>query len=116
MKISVITVLLAAMLLAGCGAPTAQAVQSAGNVTEAAAPDQSETKKSTPERISKEEAVEIALKHAGFKAEQVKYLRADYEIDDGVPQYEVQFHQDRWEYDYEINAQTGDIISYDRDD
>lgn len=66
--------------------------------------------------ITKEQAQEIALEHAGFTADQVKYLRADYEIDDGVPQYEVQFHQDHWEYDYEINAETGDIQSYDRDD
>jgi len=116
MKILVVTLLLTALLLAGCGAPMEQAAQSAGNVAEAAAPNQSAAKKSTGERVTKDQAVEIALKHAGFKPEQVKYLRAEYEIDDGVPQYEVQFHQDRWEYDYEINADTGDIMSWDRDD
>lgn len=68
------------------------------------------------EEITKERAQEIALEHAGFTADQVKNLRTDYEIDDGKPRYEVQFRQDRWEYDYEINAQTGDILSYDRDD
>ena len=66
--------------------------------------------------ITPEQAQAIALEHAGFTADQVKYLRTEYEIDDGVPQYEVQFHQDRWEYDYEINADTGAIMSYDMDD
>ena len=66
--------------------------------------------------ITAEQAQQIALEHAGFTADQVKFLRTDYEIDDGVPQYEVEFHQDRWEYDYEINAETGAILSYDKDD
>lgn len=66
--------------------------------------------------LTKEEAQAIALEHAGFTEDQVTWLRTEYEIDDGVPQYEVQFHQGRWEYDYEINADTGAILSYDRDD
>lgn len=66
--------------------------------------------------ITAEQAQQIALEHAGFTADQVKFLRTDYEIDDGVPQYEVEFHQDRWEYDYEINAETGAILSYDKGD
>lgn len=66
--------------------------------------------------ITKEEAQSIALEHAGLTADQVTYLRTEYEIDDGVPQYEVEFHHDRWEYDYEIHAETGDVLSYDRDD
>lgn len=66
--------------------------------------------------ISREQAEAIALEHAGFTADQVTYLHTDYEIDDGIPQYEIEFHQDRWEYDYEINAENGDIISFSRDD
>lgn len=70
----------------------------------------------TQAALTREEAEAIALKHAGFTADQVTYLRTEYEIDDGRPQYEVQFHQDRWEYDYEIDAQTGKILSFDKDD
>lgn len=66
--------------------------------------------------ITREQAEAIALEHAGFTADQVSYLRTEYEIDDGIPQYEVSFHEGRWEYDYEINAETGAILSYDRDD
>lgn len=66
--------------------------------------------------ITEEQAKTIALEHAGLTADQVQYLRVQYEIDDRIPQYEVEFHHERWEYDYEINAQTGEILSYDRDD
>ena len=55
------------------------------------------------ERISEEKAQEIALKHAGLKADQVSGLR-------------VEFYHDHWEYEYEIHAETGEIRSYDRDD
>lgn len=75
------------------------------------------TNQTTPQNaITPEEAEAIALEHAGFTADQVTYLRTEYEFDDGIPQYEVSFHQGRWEYDYEINAVTGTILSYDRDD
>jgi len=66
--------------------------------------------------LTREEAEAIALEHAGFAANQVKYLHTEYEIDDGRPQYEVSFHQDRWEYDYEIDAETGRILSFEKDD
>lgn len=69
-----------------------------------------------PAQLTGEEAQAIALEHAGFTPEQVTYLRADYEIDDGVPQYDVEFHQGRWEYEYEIHAETGKILSFEKDD
>lgn len=67
------------------------------------------------DEITAADAEQIALNHAGFTADQVKYLRTEYEIDDGRPQYEVTFHQDKWEYDYEIDARTGNILSFERD-
>ena len=62
------------------------------------------------------EAEAIALEHAGFTAEQVRFRHTEYEIDDGIPEYEIEFTQDLWEYDYTIHAETGEILSYDRDD
>lgn len=70
----------------------------------------------TAGEITAEEAKAIALTHADLTAEEVRYLRVEYEIDDGLPQYEVNFHRDRWEYDYEIDARTGNILSFQRDD
>ena len=66
-------------------------------------------------RITKEEAIDIALKDAGFTKDQVTRLRAEFDYDDGRPEYEVDFHQDRYEYDYEIHAESGKILSRDKD-
>jgi len=65
--------------------------------------------------ISQEEAEKIALEHAGLLADDVQQLRTEHEIDDGVPLYEVLFYHENLEYDYEIHAETGEILSYDRD-
>lgn len=63
--------------------------------------------------ITKEEATAIALEYAGFTAEQVRHLRVEYEIDDGRQEYNISFVGEHREYDFEINAVTGDIVDYD---
>lgn len=65
--------------------------------------------------LTKEQAQAIALEHAGFSANQVNRLRTEYEIDDGVAQYDVSFHEGAWEYEFEIHAETGRILSFDKD-
>lgn len=66
--------------------------------------------------LTLEEAQSIALKHAGFTADQVTALHTEYEIEHGIPQYDVEFHHGAWEYDYEIHADTGEILAYSKDD
>ena len=58
-------------------------------------------------------AKQIALSHAGVSNVSIHRITKDY--DDGVPVYEVEFYVGNKEYDYEINAITGAIISYDQD-
>lgn len=65
--------------------------------------------------LSAEEAQTIALDHAGVAADAVRGLRCEFDIDDGVKQYEVSFRLDRVEYEYEIHADSGEILSYDKD-
>ena len=65
--------------------------------------------------ITKEEAQQIALDYVGLTAEQVQQLRSEYEIDDGIRQYDVQFYEGDWEYEFEIDAATGKILSFDKD-
>lgn len=65
--------------------------------------------------LSREEARDIALKHAGFKPSQVKGLEIEYDVDDGIPEYSVEFHADGWEYEYEIHAVTGKILEQHKD-
>ena len=59
--------------------------------------------------IGAEKAKQIALSHAGLKASQVQGLRADVDWDNGRKEYDVEFWQGATEYDYEIDAATGEI-------
>lgn len=56
--------------------------------------------------LTLEEAENIALKHAGFSADQVTALRAEYEIEHGVPQYDAELRGGYWEYNYEIHKRN----------
>lgn len=63
--------------------------------------------------IGVDKAKEIAVKHAGLSASDVKFSKAKLENDDGVTEYEVEFYRGRMEYDYSINAKNGEILEYD---
>ena len=67
------------------------------------------------EAVTKEQAEDIALEYAGFSREQVSGLRTEYEIDDGISQYSVEFRGDGWEFEFEIHEKTGKILSFDKD-
>lgn len=69
----------------------------------------------SPVLLTKEQAQQIALDYLGLAADQVTRLRSEQEIDDGVPQFDVEFHQGDWEYEFEIHAEDGRILSYDKD-
>ncbi len=66
-------------------------------------------------KITLDQAKEIALKHANLSENQVAFIKENREFDDGIEKYEIEFYFDNKEYDYDINANTGDIISYDYD-
>ena len=57
--------------------------------------------------------MEIALSHAGLSASDVRELKAELDTDDGRVHYDVDFKQGTTEYDYDIDAVTGEIIKYD---
>ncbi len=66
--------------------------------------------------ITEDQARQIALDHAGLSASQVTFLKSRLDYDDGRQVYDVEFYSsDYTEYDYEIDAATGDILSYDSD-
>ena len=65
--------------------------------------------------IGKDRAREIALDHAGLQSSQVTFIRTELDWDDGRAEYEVEFYTGGKEYDYDIDAFTGDIRSYDYD-
>lgn len=65
--------------------------------------------------IGAEKAKEIALQHAGVSASNAVFVKAEREYDDGRLTYDVDFYAGNKEYDYEILAADGTILSYDAD-
>ena len=66
-------------------------------------------------QISRERAMEIALADAGVSADGASFVRSHLDRERGRKVYDIEFYIDNMEYDYEIDATTGEIISVDRD-
>ena len=97
-------------------APAAVPSQPAPTPTEVVpAPAETAPAAAASEPITKEGAEKIALEYLGLARDQVKRLYTEYEIDDGISQYDVQFISGDWEYEFEIHAETGKIMSFDKD-
>ena len=69
----------------------------------------------TTASIPLDEAKNIALTHANLTEDAVQFLRTEQEYENGVLVYEIDFTHGDYEYDYKINANTGEVVSYDRD-
>lgn len=63
--------------------------------------------------IGEAKAKEIALENAGVSESDISRFQSSKERDDGRTTYEIQFDSGDTEYDYEIDAENGDILSYD---
>jgi len=140
-KTNLTAVVLAAVLtLSGCDIYTSTVQSSIPNVPEAGqskaatsiteqtalgstvsnpvVPDKSVRPADSPAavRLTKTEAEAIALKHAGVAVNQVKGLRSEFDIDRGIAHYEVEFRVGQWEYEYDIHAETGAVLYFEKDD
>lgn len=69
----------------------------------------------TKSKYTMEQAKEIALKHANLTKDQVMFGKCVMDYEYGVQSYEIEFYKDYLEYSYEINANTGEIISFEQD-
>lgn len=67
--------------------------------------------------ISETEAQNIALEDAGLKQNNVSFTKTKLDRDDGRSQYDIEFiaSADNTKYDYEIDAESGAILSVDRE-
>lgn len=65
--------------------------------------------------IGEEKAKELALKKVGVGINDVRFDRVELDHDDGIWQYEVDFRYGDMEYDIDINAETGEIISFEKE-
>ena len=106
--IGLVTMVVAAGLLTGCIVRTNPA-KTVGDSVE------SVNKTDKAEYIGEENAKKIALDKAGLKESDVKFVKVEFEKDNGVYIYDVEFRQGYVEYSAEIKADDGEILEWDKD-
>jgi uncharacterized membrane protein YkoI len=65
--------------------------------------------------IGEAAALEAALAHAGVSEADAKRVSIELDCEHGLMVYEVEFTANGFEYDYEINAVTGEVVDYERE-
>ena len=65
--------------------------------------------------IGEEAAKQTALSDAGVSESDTVYLSVKPDFDDGRLLYDVEFYAGSTEYDYEIDAYSGSVLSFDQD-
>lgn len=65
--------------------------------------------------ISKEKAIEAALNHAKISPADAKFVKAEIDFDRGIKHYDVEFKSAGFEYDYEIDIETGKILKHEKE-
>ncbi len=66
--------------------------------------------------IGIDKAKSIAVNHAGLSGSDVAFSKAKLDKDDGNTVYEIEFYQDGIEYEYEIDASSGNILEYETEE
>lgn len=101
----------------GAAAQTSGAQESSASAAQTDDASASSAQQSTASSgaIDEAQARSIALEHAGVAESDAKFYRVERDSDDGRAVYEVEFYSGNTEYDYEISAETGEILSYDSD-
>lgn len=85
---------------------TSSATPNSGSTNESGS---SSTSNPSSKYIGVDKAKTIALKDAGLSASSVTFTKAKLDRDDGVVVYEIEFYSGNTEYEYEINATSGQI-------
>ncbi len=65
--------------------------------------------------ITPEAAKAAALNHAGLQEQQITLYRYELDRDDGRLVYEISFLVGNMEYEYDIDAETGAVVSWERE-
>ena len=65
--------------------------------------------------IGSDEAKRIALSHGGISQSNTRKLEVEMDLEDGRMIYEVEFLAGGWDYEYDIDARTGDILNVKRE-
>ncbi len=78
--------------------------------------DDSDYDGSTDDFITLEQAKAIALAHAKVEAADAKFDKAELEEDDDIVYFDIEFEVKGVEFEYKIDAMSGQVLKYERDD
>ncbi len=66
--------------------------------------------------ISEEEAIAAALAHVDLQQDQVDFIkRAELDYEHGRKIYEIEFYMGGFEYEFDIDANSGKVLKYKKD-
>jgi len=65
--------------------------------------------------IGKDKAKIVALENASIEEKNIINIEIDFDMADGILIYEVDFETNQYEYEYDINASTGEIINIEKE-
>lgn len=106
------------ILLSACGGNTENSAADSGSVSPVASPSGSVSAGIAGDNnayISEQAAQEAALAHAGIAQEDAQFISVRLEYDDGRAEYDVKFVAGNEEYDYDLDALTGDVLAMERE-
>ena len=69
----------------------------------------------SPNYLGEDKAKSLAFKHAGVKESEAYGFSCKMDDEDGVAVYEIEFHAKGYEYDYDVHALTGEIVTFSRE-
>lgn len=96
--------------------PTVESVPTEPTQPAESKPTSSEqTSPQTVETISRDRAIELALSEASLTKDQVRDLEAEMDRERGDLVWEVDFEFGKYEYSYDINAVTEEVVKVERD-
>lgn len=78
-------------------------------------PPATQAARTEPVYLTKDEALTLALNHAGLTQGQISRLEREFDWDDGRPQWSIEFSCNGWEYSCEIHAESGAILEWDKE-
>lgn len=65
--------------------------------------------------IGREKAIEAALKAAGVSAQDAILKSVEFDMENGVMTYEVEFYAGKTKYEVDVNASTGEVVKQEKE-
>ena len=66
--------------------------------------------------LTQDEALAKALEHAQLKKDQLDFVKkAEMDYEHGRKVWEINFYQGGFEYEYNIDAETGSVLKFEKD-